>query len=638
MTYFLLVFSVLLCYATCQIPPYYVGGYFTNEVNSEAGQNLNGLAKFDGTSYQPLGGVSGGIDTSFVSQIKLDVCGNLYIAGNFMQVGGDSTGPIAVTMNGTSSWSSIGLQIMPSGTSTMKQIIHDFSVVCSKSCSYCDVYITGEFQFDATNGQALNVARFDGSTQTWDNLLGPLVHNISSSTVCNTIQVTTEMMVFVGCSSFNDLLQIYDTKSATWRKFEFGPDITDQAAVFAIIYDTSIYQQQALLVGGNFATKSGCKYLCKYSIDDDQWSYVAPVYGWIKAIAWTGTQLYVGGYFQPPILSVNVKDNSVKSLPQTPTNIPVMSISACKSGCPAESAMIGMQDLDDYQHIVYYDGQTTVASSVGGGVNGAVNTVSPTVFSDNIDSIPWLSEDSLAPSSGSRTPGDSLAPSPAAQAASDNLALKIALPVTLLTVICFILSCIALITIVLIILKKKGKERNESSSPSPVEITIARPSPGDSIITLITADITEKQQRQESELEGLVRDLERQLKEDISLVPNITYRIEEISIQYAHGISNPLVILAIVNLIETDEFRELGAEMVERMVAVINRFAEKIALELEEIQSSDLKRKDSHRRVTVKKQIVEMVRLRYNNDDSSFGETYSPGSASSVDNVIITVN
>jgi len=76
----------------------YVGGEFT----SSAGVTLNGIAKWDGVSWTPLGsGVSG-----YVSVLLVDASGDLYAAGYFETAGGVTANNIA-KWNG-SSWSGLG--------------------------------------------------------------------------------------------------------------------------------------------------------------------------------------------------------------------------------------------------------------------------------------------------------------------------------------------------------------------------------------------------------------------------------------------------------------------------------------------------------------------------------------------------
>jgi hypothetical protein len=590
---------LVVAFTLADIPPYFIGGYFTSEVDSSSSV-LNGIAYFDGKEYQPFQGVTNGIDTSFTSQIEYDSCDNLYVSGNFRNIGGINTGPLAIRFNNTLKWSSLGLESMPTGTPTMKQIISDVSVVCTISCSYCDVYIAGQFSFPTATGEAINIAHYNSKTREWDGMHSASL-NINSTAVCNTVVVTTDLKVFVGCSNYYSMLQVYDINSTIWKTFSFGNKIVDQAEVFTLLYDNSIFAD-SIVVGGNFATVTGCKYLCRYDMKNDDWHFIATIPGWVKTMSWTGSRLYIGGYFQPPIRSISVHDKTMTSL-NVPLTIPVLSISACRVGCKEGSAMIGMLDLDEHNHLAYYDANTKELLMLKDGVDGAVNIVSPVQNYIDASSIPTLSDE---------------LPITVPPKRNNNLVLAIVLPtVAVAGVIVLVVFLIIVLIVCLITRRKKKEKQKKEGSVSPPEIIKEIPIPRR---TISLQELIEMQKREETELELLVRDLEIVLKDENAKWEAMTIisKIESISIQTFRGLSNPLMILAIMNLIETDEFRELGPVAIERMITTINRFSDKLSYEIvEEENLPALTKRDSVRRIDIKKQIVEMVRSRYNSDTCS---------------------
>jgi len=131
----------------------YVSGDFT----AAGSVSLNGMAKWDGTQWSPLGlGFSS--STSYINAMICDAAGNLYVGGNFSSIGGVAANNIA-KWNGTA-WSAVGGGINP--------VLASFAAVDALAVdANGNLYAGGAFEQAGTT-PANNIAKWDGTN--WTNL------------------------------------------------------------------------------------------------------------------------------------------------------------------------------------------------------------------------------------------------------------------------------------------------------------------------------------------------------------------------------------------------------------------------------------------------------------------------------------
>ena len=123
------------------------GGYFENAGNNE---NADYIARWDGSSWQPIGDASSKID-SYVNAIITDASGRLVAGGEFLDAGGDADADNIAVWDGTS-WSS--LNGAGSGLSS-----YVYSLALSKDGL---IYAGGEFDDAGGDPDADYLAAWDG--------------------------------------------------------------------------------------------------------------------------------------------------------------------------------------------------------------------------------------------------------------------------------------------------------------------------------------------------------------------------------------------------------------------------------------------------------------------------------------------
>lgn len=129
----------------------YAGGTFTNA----GGVAVNRIAKWDGSTWSPLGG---GVNNRVRDiAVHLD---KVYVGGSFTTAGSISANRVAV-WNG-SSWSALGSGV--DGTVYAVAVDND------------DVYVGGDFEY-AGGVKANNIAVFNMATQTWSNMGNGVVYS-----------------------------------------------------------------------------------------------------------------------------------------------------------------------------------------------------------------------------------------------------------------------------------------------------------------------------------------------------------------------------------------------------------------------------------------------------------------------------
>jgi hypothetical protein len=129
---------------------------------------FNNIAKWDGFSYSRLGsGIQVG---KYVSALAVDSNNNLYVGGDFTQLGdGTTVNYIAKWNPTTSTWSSLGNGI---GNGFVYSIAID---------SNNNVYVGGDFTIVGNNVTANRIAKWDPSNSTWSALISSSGNGLDST-------------------------------------------------------------------------------------------------------------------------------------------------------------------------------------------------------------------------------------------------------------------------------------------------------------------------------------------------------------------------------------------------------------------------------------------------------------------------
>ncbi len=257
----------------------YASGAFLTAINNDGVPvTVNGIAKWDGSQWSPLGaGVTGGVDGYFFVDALAISGTNLYAGGYFSAMGGVSANYIA-RWNG-SAWSAVG--------SGMDDIVHTLTFFGG------NLYAGGSFT-RAGRKPALYIAQWNGSS--WSALGGGLDYGVNGLAVSGT-------NLYVG-GNFNNA---FNTGGATvpahyvarWNGSAWsavGTGMNNTVDAVAVAGDT-------LYVGGIFTTAGGVSANNIAQWDGSTWSALgsgtAPVNGGgdVRSLATSGTELYAGGNF-----------------------------------------------------------------------------------------------------------------------------------------------------------------------------------------------------------------------------------------------------------------------------------------------------------------------------------------------------
>ncbi len=143
-------------YYTCSLYDVikYNGDYYAcGEFNKNGNQAINGIARWDGSNWQPLGtGLSTPMSGQVIYPHNMKVFNNkLYVCGNFKTAGG-------IVVNGVAAWDGINWSAVGTGFN---------SVVYGLGIYNNQLYAGGDFTADAANTATLNaIARWNGSAWT----------------------------------------------------------------------------------------------------------------------------------------------------------------------------------------------------------------------------------------------------------------------------------------------------------------------------------------------------------------------------------------------------------------------------------------------------------------------------------------
>jgi hypothetical protein len=145
----------------------YAGGNFTKAGNgidnNTDNVTVNGLAKWNGTSWSAVGSGVGG-KHPYVSALAFDTAGNLYAGGNFITAG---NGTDNVTVNGLAKWDGTSWSILGSGLEGAASSPFESPHLAVVSALAFDVegnlYAGGIFM-KAGDVRTYSIARWDGSS------------------------------------------------------------------------------------------------------------------------------------------------------------------------------------------------------------------------------------------------------------------------------------------------------------------------------------------------------------------------------------------------------------------------------------------------------------------------------------------
>jgi hypothetical protein len=254
----------------------YVGGRFTN-AGGVTGANY--LARWDGAQWHAVGGPNA--INKLVTTIAISGT-DVYVGGEFTDAGGNSAADYFARWDGAQ-WYAVG------GANAISASVNAITI------SGTDVYVGGSFTDAGGNPNADRIARWDGTQ--W-HALGSGIDNGFIQTIA--ISGTD---VYVGGFFFNagnvpgaDYIARWD--GAQWYTVGGANAIPGSSfAVYAIaISGTNVY------IGGNFTTAggvSGANYIARW--DGTTWSgLLSGTFGinsQVNTIAISGTEVLVGGWF-----------------------------------------------------------------------------------------------------------------------------------------------------------------------------------------------------------------------------------------------------------------------------------------------------------------------------------------------------
>ena len=254
----------------------YAGGNFL----TAGGVTVNGIAKWNGSSWQALGGgVSGG--SAWVFALALDINGNLFVGGNFVTAGGTAVNNVA-EWNG-SSWQPLG-----NGTGGAYPGIYALAVDGSSN-----LYAGGYF---TTIGgvSASRVAKWNGSN--WQAVGSPIPLGSAYSCAINALAVSGNTLYAGGffnspyCSSSQDYLAAWNGSS--WSALGSGTNNSINA--LAVDQNGNLYSGGVFSGAGSVSANHVAKW------NGSGWAGLGgdtSVNSGVGALAVDSGSVYVGGGF-----------------------------------------------------------------------------------------------------------------------------------------------------------------------------------------------------------------------------------------------------------------------------------------------------------------------------------------------------
>ncbi len=255
----------------------YVGGAFT----TAGGAPANRVARWNGTAWSALGtGVNGLVKAIAVSGA------NVYVGGDFTTAGGQPAIGLA-KWDGTT-WSIIGTPLSP------------FSTVNAIAVMGADVYVAGDIYIDngIFDGGYRNIAKWDGTA--WSGLGQGTRFEAS---ILGLAVAGTDLY------AVGNFVQALDTANRTaiahrvakWngtRWTTLGGGVQRQTGFSAPVWGVAVSGSSVYVVGDFVASENGVKGNRVARWNGTAWSTVGiGLNGTVRAIAVSGTDVYVGGFF-----------------------------------------------------------------------------------------------------------------------------------------------------------------------------------------------------------------------------------------------------------------------------------------------------------------------------------------------------
>jgi len=282
---------------------FYVAGTFRAVQNQSTTAIVGNVASFDGNIWNSL---NGGTDST-VNVVHVDSLYNIYIGGGFSTAGGVNTGVLAVWKRGASNWAALGgnaLTIDPSITLASKGIYAISTDCATANTNGCDVYIGGIFQFAASDGTAVNVAKWSSSSSQWQ-YLGGTGSCSGSGTTCTGHQLIPNSATYavyavwkkeascaasvigsyagVACNvwiggAFPQQVKLYNSKTSLWsmpsstQVSNSGSSVGTSFQVRAIYYQSYLIANDEVYIAGKFdfaddgSNNARCQFVCKITV------------------------------------------------------------------------------------------------------------------------------------------------------------------------------------------------------------------------------------------------------------------------------------------------------------------------------------------------------------------------------------
>jgi len=260
----------------------YAGGYFTQA----GGAAANRIARWDGGAWSTLGNDAGnGMDSYVYAMAAIDT--DLYVGGDFIHDGNATANGIARLHDGT--WSSLEAGLNYSGYSADAYAF---------AASGTDLYVGGSFT--QAGGQAANrIARWNGNA--WSSL-GSGVENGVNSSVNALAMVGTDLYVG-GAHDFTQAGSVAANHIARWNGSTWsslgigaGNGVSSSIAGGGSI-NALATSGTDLYVGGFFDQAGGQAANGVARWDGNAWSALGTGVDNVYALAAIGTDLYAGGSF-----------------------------------------------------------------------------------------------------------------------------------------------------------------------------------------------------------------------------------------------------------------------------------------------------------------------------------------------------
>jgi hypothetical protein len=252
----------------------YVGGYFTTAGTCIIGCNY--IAKWDGTTWSPLGTGMSGFPSAAVNAIAISGT-DVYAGGWFTSAGTCTSGCNRIAKWDGASWSPLG--------TGMNETVYAIAI------SGTNVYAGGHFTSAGTCNSAAGcnrIAKWDGSS--WSPLGSGMSSRVNAIAISGTdVYAGGEFYSAGTCVIGCDYIAKWNGSS--WSPL--GTGMNNYVHALAIS-GTDVY------AGGEFnsagACTSGCYRIAKW--DGSSWSPLGTGMGFhVLALAISGTDVYAGGWF-----------------------------------------------------------------------------------------------------------------------------------------------------------------------------------------------------------------------------------------------------------------------------------------------------------------------------------------------------